>query len=299
MKELVQKAAADRLGSTLFAAALFHGMVVLGVTFSPEDPNTLADPTVEVVMLTNPDQQEYEPEQAEYLAQANQEGAGTTPDTARPTSGNPQQIFARGEPDGSELDQARDADKPANQPVLAARARDQATLQIDPELQTEASEEQRRARDMTPSKQAALAELERAENPQITGRPTKEMFVAVNTRQSDVAEYLVKWKQKIERVGTVNFPNAARMAQLSGNPTLEVAIRADGSVEEIIVLKSSGEPELDMAALQILRLAAPFEPFPERFRANYDVLRFAYEWQFLGGKLESGNVRVADKPDRG
>jgi protein TonB len=299
LKGLVQKAAADRLGSTLFAAALFHGMVVLGVSFSPEDPNTLSDPTVEVVMLTNPDTREYEPEQAEYLAQANQEGAGTTLEATRPTSGNPQQVFVQGEPEASEPDQARDTESPSNQPVLAARAKDQAALQIDPEMPAEASEEKRQAMDMTPSEQAAMAEVERATHPEITGRPTKEMFVAVNTRQSDVAEYLVKWKQKIERVGTVNFPNAARMAQLSGNPTLEVAIRADGSVEEIIVVRSSGEPELDMAALQILRLAAPFEPFPERFRANYDVLRFAYEWQFLGGKLESGNVRVADKPDRG
>lgn len=297
MKGLVEKAAADRLGSTLFAAALFHGMVVLGVTFSPEDTNTLADPTVEVVMLSNPDPKEYEPDQAEYLAQANQEGTGTTLEAVRPTSGDPQQIFVQGEPDGSELEEVREAEVPSNQPVLAARAHDQATLKIDPEMSAEAAKEKRRAREMTPSEQAALAEVERATSPEITGRPTKEMFVAVNTRQSDVAEYLVKWKQKIERVGTVNFPNAARMAQLSGNPTLEVAIRADGSVEEIIVLKSSGEPELDMAALQILRLAAPFEPFPERFRANYDVLRFAYEWQFLGGKIESGKVRVADKPD--
>jgi protein TonB len=35
--------------------------------------------------------------------------------------------------------------------------------------------------------------------------------------------------------------------------------------------------------MQILRLAAPFEPFPEGLRADYDVLRFAYEWRFSEG----------------
>jgi len=299
VKELAHTAAGDRLVSTLFAAALFHGMVVLGVTFAPEDPDALSDPTVEVVMLINPDPREYEPEQAEYVAQANQEGAGTTLESVRPTSGNPQQVLSEGDTGEPEALRPEERQADASDPVLAARARDQATLKVDPESSEDAAEESRQARQMAPSQQAALAEVERADHPDISGRPSKEMFVAVNTRQSDVAEYLAKWKRKIERVGTVNFPDAARLAALSGNPTLEVAIRADGSVEEIVILRSSGEPQLDKAALQILRLAAPFEPFPEQFRANYDVLRFAYEWQFIGGKVEPGAVRIPDGADQG
>lgn len=299
MKELAYTAAGDRLGSTLFAAALLHGMVVLGVTFAPEDPDAMSDPTVEVVMLINPDPREYEPEQAEYVAQANQEGAGTTPESVRPTSGNPRQLIAEGDSEEAEAQRPQERQTEASDPVLATRARDRASIRIDPETSEDAAQEARQAQQATPSEQAALAEVERADNPDISGRLSKEMFVAVNTRQSDVAEYLAKWKRKIERVGTVNFPDAARLAALSGNPTLEVAIRADGSVEEIVILRSSGEPQLDKAALQILRLAAPFEPFPEQFRANYDVLRFAYEWQFIGGKVEPGAVRIPDKSDRG
>jgi protein TonB len=64
---------------------------------------------------------------------------------------------------------------------------------------------------------------------------------------------------------------------------LEVAIRADGSLGQIIVRRSSGRKELDQAALSILRLASPFDPFPSDLRKKYDELRFAYEWQFLGG----------------
>ena len=64
---------------------------------------------------------------------------------------------------------------------------------------------------------------------------------------------------------------------------LEVAIGGDGSLGEVIVVRSSGRKEIDQAALSILRLASPFDPFPADMRKKYDVLRFAYEWQFLGG----------------
>jgi protein TonB len=81
----------------------------------------------------------------------------------------------------------------------------------------------------------------------------------------------------------MNFPQIARNAKATANPVLEVAIRADGSLAEIIVRRSSGRKELDQAALSILRLASPFDPFPADLRQKYDELRFAYEWQFLGG----------------
>lgn len=70
---------------------------------------------------------------------------------------------------------------------------------------------------------------------------------------------------------------------------LEVAINADGRLKEVVVRSSSGQRELDQAAMEILRLAAPFEPFPEGLRADYDVLRFAYEWRFSEG---AGSVRA-------
>ena len=61
--------------------------------------------------------------------------------------------------------------------------------------------------------------------------------------------------------------------------------------------RSSGHRRLDQAALEILRLAAPFDPFPDRFKANYDVLRFAYEWQFIGGQIVDANMRVTTTID--
>jgi protein TonB len=94
----------------------------------------------------------------------------------------------------------------------------------------------------------------------------------------------------VERVGTLNFPNEARRRGMSGNPVLEVAISADGSLDQVLVRRSSGHRELDNAALVIVRLASPFDPFPPAMRERYPQLRFAYEWQFLNGRLGDGAV---------
>ena len=286
-------AAGNRLSSTVFAVALIHGLLVLGVTFAPQDKQG-GDQSVEVVMLMDPEESEDRPDEAEYLAQVSQLGNGTTEKTARPTSGELQPFASEGIEQGNDM-QDNQADRlPSQEPVLSARARDEAQRQVDPEANLETADQQRVAMQMTPSNELALAQLERSRNPEISGEKKREMFVAVNTRQSDVAEYLAKWKQKIERLGTLNFPAEALSGNPAGNPTLEVALRADGSLEEIIILRSSGHKEIDRAAMRILRLAAPFETFPQQLRTHYDVLRFVYEWQFLDGRLESGSIRVAD-----
>jgi protein TonB len=120
--------------------------------------------------------------------------------------------------------------------------------------------------------------------------------VTPNTRESDVAVYLDAWKRKVERVGTLNFPLEARRAGLSGSPVLEVAVRANGVMEDIVVRRSSGHAELDQAALAILKLSTPFDPFPRELHERHDVLRFAYEWQFIAGELVQSSVRAADTP---
>ena len=97
-------------------------------------------------------------------------------------------------------------------------------------------------------------------------------------------------------MGTLHFPNQARSRQASQNPVLEVAIRADGSLQQVIVRRSSGHRELDAAAVTIVRLASPFDPFPPAIRERYPLLRFAYEWQFLKGRMGDGSL-LAPAPD--
>ena len=127
----------------------------------------------------------------------------------------------------------------------------------------------------------------------LRGKIVHEVEVAPDTRESRIAPYLDGWKRKVERLGTVKYAMVARQHELQGNPVLEVVIRADGSVEQIVVRKSSGHKELDQAALAILKLASPFDAFPPALRQDFDQLRFAYEWQFVGNKLK-GSVRVQE-----
>ena len=133
------------------------------------------------------------------------------------------------------------------------------------------------------------------ETVRLRGDPSTDDRLLADTRESLIAGYLDGWKRRVERVGTLNFPNEARRRGMSGQPVLEVAISADGSLDQVIVRRSSGHRELDNAALAIVRLSSPFDPFPPAMRERYPVLRFAYEWQFLDGWLGDGAV-MGDAP---
>ena len=121
----------------------------------------------------------------------------------------------------------------------------------------------------------------------ITDPEKRELIISANTREARIAAYLNSWKARIERVGTLNYPNVANPTGLTRYPTLEVAIRADGTLSGVVIRNSSGIPSLDQAAMNIVNISAPFDPFPEFLRAEYDVLRFAYEWRFTDGFVSS------------
>jgi protein TonB len=122
----------------------------------------------------------------------------------------------------------------------------------------------------------------RAELPD--GQDDARTLVATpSTRESGLAEYLDGWRRRVERVGTANYPTELLGNIDAGRPTLEVVIAANGRLDDIVVRPSSGDKALDQAALKKLPLAAPFAPLPDTNRKDYDVLRFAYEWDFAGG----------------
>jgi protein TonB len=124
----------------------------------------------------------------------------------------------------------------------------------------------------------------------LRGKSNGERWITPDTKASQLAPYLASWKRKVERVGTLHFPTAARNAKLSGSPVVEVELTADGRLRQAKVQRSSGHGALDEAALTILRLASPFDPFPAGLAAGYARLRFAYQWDFEAGTLQSGAV---------
>jgi protein TonB len=114
--------------------------------------------------------------------------------------------------------------------------------------------------------------------------------VTPDTRAATLAPYLDGWRRKVERIGTINYPTVARTLGVKASPVVEVGIAANGTLDKAIIRQSSGYPDLDNAALQILKLASPFDPFPPELAHEYRVLRFSYEWQFVGGRMRGGAV---------
>lgn len=274
-------AAPDRLPPMLFLAALVHGILIIGVTFNAVLGDQFRDAiSLEVTIVADPDPNVLEPERAEYLAQASQEGAGNTQEQARPTARaeSPVPVDNAGTLDGDSAEDAQAIEQVADQ-VLTARAEQEIDVpdrpRDDPSPEVTKAAQLEAGIELTmPLPQDMVTDLAiRDDNP-------RELVTSVDTRESKVAGYLARWKTKIETVGVKYFPRGAMLDGISGSPTLEVTIDASGRLQEVLVRRSSGSRALDQVALNILERAAPFDPFPEAIRVDYDQLRFAYKWQF-------------------
>ena len=116
----------------------------------------------------------------------------------------------------------------------------------------------------------------------------RRKWITARTREHKYAAYMEAWRQKVERVGNLNYPDQARRKRLSGTLLLDVALNPDGSINEIILRRSSGKKVLDDAAVRIVKLSAPFAKFPDAFLEEVDILHIERTWQFLvGNKFES------------
>lgn len=128
-----------------------------------------------------------------------------------------------------------------------------------------------------------MARLETAPRPQ--NGASRERHLNAQSMTDLEGFYLETWRRKVEQVGTLNFPAEARRLDRPSGPTLDVAIRADGTLHTVTLVRSSGHPALDAAARRIVELAAPYPPFPEALRREYDILHIVRRWKFEQGKL--------------
>lgn len=108
----------------------------------------------------------------------------------------------------------------------------------------------------------------------------KRRFIGARTKEASDAMYLEAWRQKVERIGNLNYPEAARNQKLYGQLRMTVSIKADGSIEKIEIDKSSGSKVLDEAAKNIVNLAAPYAKFTDEMKKNTDILGITRTWTF-------------------
>ena len=273
-----------RLGATMVLSVLLHAMVILGIGFAVEDAAPVM-PTLDVILTQT--KSALTPAQADFLAQAANQGGGEHDKSTRPTAPQagplPQPI------DGLAPRPLR-AQTPAPSPPPDARV-----ISSTNARETMPSPQPRQEIEVTPLppgqekidrdiEMARLAAEIQLRSQQYAKRP-KRKFVSASTREYAWAQYLRGWVDRVERVGNLNYPDEARRRRIGGLVVISVAVRRDGSVENTRIVQSSNIPMLDNAALRIVKLSEPFAPLPKT-QDDPDVLHVTRTWQFMpGGEL--------------
>ena len=259
----------DRLALTLFFALALHAMIILGITFGTDDPETPEHdlPTLDITIANR---KTPPPDDAEYLAQTSQDGGGNVTEKVRPQEALPEQA--------PQVQQQQPAPTPSQVITTTEAPRDI--------LQEKLEQPQTDTREIT-----ATELIERSmeminlseqlnESMQAYAKRPRQVFVSARTREFKYANYMSEWVRKVERVGNLNYPDDARRQGITGKLLLDVALNPDGTVRNITVLRPSGHSLLDEAAIRIVSLAGPYAPFPPEIRKNADVLHITRTWEF-------------------
>jgi len=269
----------QRLGATMVLSLLLHGVLLLGVGFTLEAAAPLV-PTLDVILTRTTSA--LTPKQADFLAQASNQGGGEHDKTTRPRDSQSGPL-----PQATEgiAPHALRAQSPASQPPPRERVISSTRgepLTSTAQATTTPAERplpqglQKIEHDMAMARLAAEIHLRSERYAQ---RP-KRKFVSASTQEFAWAGYLRSWVDRVERVGNLNYPDEARRRRLAGQVVISVAIRRNGSVERAEIVQSSGIGLLDASALRIVKLAEPYPPLPHT-ADDPDILHVTRTWQFL------------------
>ncbi len=246
-------------------------------------PRSIASPPLEVALVNA--KSKAKPTKAEILAQANLDGGGNTDanrraktplpvlphDTANSELAVATQKIEQMEEQAKELMTQLRAAKAVAPPVAKP------TDAPDPTDLPSSTEQMQRTLEALRLEAQIAKEMDAYEK-----RP-KRRFVGARAAEYRFARYVEDWRLKVERVGNLNYPEAARARKLYGSLLLTVGIRADGSVESVAVDRTSGQKILDLAATRIVEMGAPYAPFPSDIKRDTDILYITRTWTFAPG----------------
>jgi protein TonB len=273
----------ERFGFTMFLSACVHVMLILGLGFTVATERD-ASSTMEVTLA------QYRsvdaPEDADFIAQANQQGSGPEDSALAPATPIEAPLNANEIRDVEDYLQERPTSPvPAEQVLATEGAAERTAAAADTPTGPTASNGSAPAdRAETLASLQAQLDLRRQE---YAKRPRRYTISSASTKEAYDALYLDSWRKRIEAIGNANYPAQATQDGIYGTLRVMVAINPDGTVNDIRILRSSGERVLDEAAIDIVRLAAPFDPFPPELRAKVDVLDIIRTWQFHRGNTFS------------
>ena len=271
------------LSAAVVASLLLHA-ILLSLHFKfPGELRWRSSQALDVILVNASTRQR--PAQSEALAQANLDGGGDTQaerraktplpviDPRRPGSDLAQaerrvreleavqrKLLAQSRKDAPALPAGRERHAPADAPAPPQAGRDQAELSLA----------------------AMRLRAEIARNLEAYQKRPRKKFIGASATEYRFAQYEEDWRRKIERIGTVNYPSAAR-GKLYGNLRMTVTLRADGNVAAVELDRSSGLTVLDDAAFRIVRMASPYAAFPPEIRRDTDLLVITRTWFFGRG----------------
>lgn len=295
----------DYIGTALLASLILHGVIIFGIRAQmPRAPKTPDLITLDVVLLQSSPGNK--PKQADFLAQHAQEGHGNTtikqpprrprqiapPPVAPAVAAKPQPVAVPKTVPTPKLlttQQARakvQSPPPAEPSTPSTLALKAEPKKIEPKAPTRAEPTPMPPVVAKPSAAAlmqAIAVLDDAidENRQVYAEQPRQKYISARTYEYHYASYMDAWRSKVERIGNLNYPAAIKQHQLTGNVLLDVIVKPDGSLHDVVVITSSGNPVIDTAAINIARMAAPYASFPADIRAETDLLHITRTWKFL------------------
>ncbi|MBS0218017.1 MAG: energy transducer TonB [Proteobacteria bacterium] len=271
----------QRLSATFLLSLAVHAVLLLGVGFAISKAAPVV-PTLDVILTQV--QTPLTPKQADFLAQAANQGGGEHDKTTRPTD---PQVGDTPSPQEGVAARELQAQAPTLQPPPETRV---VTTHDSPLATATASDTSPRGdRPLPPGERRVDIDMSEArlaaeideQTRQYAKRP-KTKYVSASTREYAYAGYLRQWVDRVQRVGNLNYPEEARRRRLQGSVMIGIGIRRDGSIESLQLVRSSGNRILDDAALRIARLAEPYPPLPKT-SDNLDVLNVVRTWEFLPG----------------
>jgi|TARA_Y100000310_G_scaffold324994_1_gene387752 protein TonB len=274
----------DRLSFTGFLAVAVHATVILGITFTMTEKGPSTH-TMEVTLAQH--RSKNPPSKTDFLAQFNQLGSGTLREKILTTTTNRSEFHDTVIRNTLPQPQITVApERPPNPERTLITTSSSSTPQAKPDSNKEISPVELTKITLKKSlleRSLEIASLEARLDRQrqiFAGRPRVKRLTSLATKASVDAFYLNSWRRKIERVGNLNYPEEARRRKLYGSLRLLVSILPGGDLKAVEILETSGFQVLDDAAIRIVKLAAPFAPFPDELRQTTDVLEIIRTWQF-------------------
>lgn len=272
--------------SVVFSLCL-HAFVMFGIGFALPDPrknHNFLQP-LEVVLVNS--KSSSIPVKADALAQHSLDGGGNTADDKRASTPLPNLSDDKQFTPEQSTQQLQTLEQQVKKLMTQAKSMYSVTQEHAEKQRQEGSN--MNGHDLV-QRALEIARLEAQINREFSAyqKLPQRKFIGARTQEYRYAQYIEDWRIKVERIGNLNYPSQARQQKIFGKLQLTVSIRSNGTLENVEVSKSSGQRILDAAAIRIVKLAAPFAPFPDDIRKDTDILSIVRTWHFTStDQLES------------